>query len=155
MEGIRGRRDNEQFWGKRETILIEIVRKMQDFQLDVKKVQKLKWAVLTQTLQRKVIICALTEQGTNKKKQHVIQDSTWCYDLIFFFMTCISFWEENTNQMKMQFVKLFSSFMCKHINIALFCWLLMESSCNVCIELEELVFAIIDMPIYNPNFMSH
>lgn len=42
MEGIRGRRDNEQFWGKRETILIEIVRKMQDFQLDVKKVQKLK-----------------------------------------------------------------------------------------------------------------
>lgn len=31
----------------------------------------------------------------------------------------------------------------------------MEFSCNVCTELEELVFVIIDMPIYNHNFMSH
>lgn len=46
----------------------------------------------------KIAICDLTEQGTNKKKQQVIQDSTWCYDPIFFFITCISFWEENTNQ---------------------------------------------------------
>lgn len=46
----------------------------------------------------KITLCDLTEQGTNMKKQQVIPDSTCCYDPIFFFMTCISFWKENTNQ---------------------------------------------------------
>lgn len=45
----------------------------------------------------KITFCGLTEQGINKKKQKVIQDSTWCYDPVFFLMICVSFWEENTN----------------------------------------------------------
>lgn len=158
MEERRGRREGEQFSGKKMWVSEINSLKKASFSAWLKeysegKVSNADLDTADKSDNFKIITCGLTEQETKRQNRNWFKtglglgfSSLWP---IFHF--------ENRTQEKMQilFVKLFSFFMCEHINISFFCRLLMEFSCNVCLELEGLVFLIIDMSVYNHNFMSH
>lgn len=135
MEGIRGRKDHEQFWGNRVLNFQRNSLKKARFSAWCKEGSEVKVSstdldIAEESGNFKITICGLTEQGINNKK-----NSKWFKTVLGVMIRYTSLWpvfhsEKRTQtKMQIQFVILFSYFMCEHINIALFCRLLMEFSC--------------------------